>query len=75
MKMIELKIKKGNNSAKIWVQDLLIGGIITDANGNEMTVFKMFYERYNLDEFFNKVIEKTGIDFFPKKQQNQISAQ
>jgi hypothetical protein len=72
--MTTLIINKGKNKAKVWIQDLLIGGIITDENGNDTVVSKMFFEGYNLEEFFNKVTKKTGIDFFPQKQQTQISA-
>lgn len=59
--MTEITITKKGNTAKIWVQPDLIGGMITDENGNDTVVSKMCND---LKDYFQRVEEKTGIKFF-----------
>jgi hypothetical protein len=61
--MTTLKINKGKNTANILVQEMTIGGIITDENGNDTAVVNYGNSLLN---FFERVKEKTNIDFFPQ---------
>ena len=68
--MITLKIKKGQNKAEVWVQELTIAGIITDNEGEKTFLSKVFFNGTNLVEFFKYVKDRTGIDFDGKKKSN-----
>ena len=61
--MTTLNITKGKNKASILIQEMTIGGTITDENGNHTAVVNC---GNSLVKFFERVKEKTNIDFFPQ---------
>ena len=72
--MREMTIKTRGRTAKIWIQELTVGGIVTDENGKDTSYATTYKGNNYLERFFKTFSDKTGIDFFKKETSLNIAA-
>ena len=65
--MQEITIKNKGAVAKIWIQDISVGGIVTDEENNETVVATTYFNEDAIERYFASYKEITGKDFFTKK--------
>ncbi len=68
--MTTITINKKEMSAEIWVQSLTVGGIVKDKDGNKTFISVQNKGIEPVKAFFNRVKEKTGLEFFRTPAQN-----